>query len=489
MGVPRHASWPVLVAVIVAAIHAAFLFVPLHTDEAGLALVGRGMLTAHDAGRSLYGDLWIDRPPPLVFLYGAAQLLGGAVGVRVLGLVAAGGRGFVTARIAMHLAGRRAAAYASIVAGAFAASPALGASLAYPELLAAPVVATSVLLVLGAACGRQVSWQRWLVAGLLASLALLLKQSFLDGIVAVVALAAATRVSWNRLAALGVGLAVPVLASFGWAWLDGAGVGRLAYALLGFRIDGFRALATANAPFSHRVTQLGITAMAAGLPLLLPLGVAGVKLLHDRFGRPATVLFVSWLGGAAFGVLGGGYYWPHYMIQLTAVLGVLAAVTLDAAPTGVRRVLAAGLVGWVAAVGGAAWWGGHLGLTQQNARRVADVVSDNRRPHDTIFVMYAKVNVVYYTGVRPAFPYQWSLMYRTIPSLDGDVGRMLQSPERPTWIVEWNQPGSYGMDTDGHIAQDLTRYYRPVSTTCGRPVLLRRDDPRPLQVPLQHCDA
>ena len=68
---------------------------------------------------------------------------------------------------------------------------------------------------------------------------------------------------------------------------------------------------------------------------LVPLGLAR---LGDR--RLAIVLG-AWLAAGVAGVLAGGSYWPHYLIQLVAPASALAAVGLARVP---RR-------GRVAAVG------------------------------------------------------------------------------------------------------------------------------------------
>ena len=63
-----------------------FLTEPLGVDEGGLAYIAR--FWTGGRGHSLYGDYWIDRPPLLLALFKAAGA-GGAVGIRVLGALAA----------------------------------------------------------------------------------------------------------------------------------------------------------------------------------------------------------------------------------------------------------------------------------------------------------------------------------------------------------------------------------------------------------------
>ena len=290
----------------VAIVHLAFLTYPLRVDEAGLALVGHGLVTSNGSGHSLYGNLWIDRPPLLVLLYGVAQLAAGSIGIRLIGLVAAVSLVAVVARLARELAGPRPVGYAAGFAALLASSPALGSSFAYPELVAAPLVAGAVLTLAPALLGRPLPWWRWLLAGALAATALLIKQSFLDGIVAVVVAAIVVRVGWRAAAALAAGLAAPIVASFAWAQLDGAGAGDLAYAMLGFRIDGLGALASSEVPMVDRFAQLGIVAIAACVPILLPLAVLGLAQLRRAGAHRVALVGAAWVVAAGVGVLGGG---------------------------------------------------------------------------------------------------------------------------------------------------------------------------------------
>ena len=84
--VSRAPAWAVLLGLTALAVGGWLPFVgrPLGPDEAGLLMVGGQV----GEGSSLYGDYWVDRPPLLVALFGLASLVGGAAGVRVLGLVA-----------------------------------------------------------------------------------------------------------------------------------------------------------------------------------------------------------------------------------------------------------------------------------------------------------------------------------------------------------------------------------------------------------------
>jgi len=116
------------------------------------------------------------------------------------------------------------------------------------------------------------------------------------------------------------------------------------------------------------------------------------------------------------------------------------------------------------------------------ARAIGSYVGENAREGDTAHVLYSQANVLYYSGLRDPFPYNWSLMMRALPRAQAKLRSMLASPDRPTWIVEWEPTRSYDLDRDGATKRLLERNYREVARVCGSPVLVRDDVARPLRV-------
>jgi hypothetical protein len=76
---------------------------------------------------------------------------------------------------------------------------------------------------------------------------------------------------------------------------------------------------------------------------------------------------------------------------------------------------------------------------------------------------------------------------RAVPGAQRDLRAMLKSETRPTWIVGWESPSSYGLDARGRTAKVLGREYRQVASVCGRPVLLRKHFHRPGGIGSQAC--
>jgi hypothetical protein len=104
---------------------------------------------------------------------------------------------------------------------------------------------------------------------------------------------------------------------------------------------------------------------------------------------------------------------------------------------------------------------------------VAAYVREHARPDDTQYVLYARANVEFYAGLPSPYPYAWSLMVRARPGAVDGLRRLLASPRRPTWVVDWQPPSRWDLDPSGATARLLAAHYRRVATMGGHPVLHR----------------
>ena len=110
-----------------------------------------------------------------------------------------------------------------------------------------------------------------------------------------------------------------------------------------------------------------------------------------RRDRVLAVTLVAWLAAGVVGVLGGGSYWPHYLIQLVAPASLLAGAALARLRAGPRAsprgLVALAVIGTV---------GGADRCATPRARHgvlaVARYVRAHARPGDTQYVMYARAN-------------------------------------------------------------------------------------------------
>lgn len=233
-----------------------FLDAPLQSDEGGFLMVA-GQWTG--GGSSLYGDQWVDRPPLLLVIFRLATVVGdSAVTLRVLALLF----GLITV-LAAWWAGRlingaRGGLAAAVVAAAISSSFSFAGFALTGEGIAVAFVMVSCALTLQATYDGRTSSEgldppdrqrslgrggaRALLlaasAGMLAAMAFLVKQNFIDaGLFAAVVFAAAVRTNWRLLAAGAAGLLLPLVTTVVWADSDeGPGLVKLWHAVFWFRV-------------------------------------------------------------------------------------------------------------------------------------------------------------------------------------------------------------------------------------------------------------
>jgi 4-amino-4-deoxy-L-arabinose transferase-like glycosyltransferase len=443
----------------------------LGRDEGGVAMVARAW---HGGGPFAYGSYFLDRPPLLVALY---RLAGdGDAGIRALGAVAALLLVSTSTLLAVRIGGRRAAPWAAGIAAVFASSSAIKTIYTPAELLAVVPSSASVLLLLIAL--ERKSRRLWVLAGAgaLAAAALLVKQSFGDALVAgAVALVVgkALGLSWRetarRAGAYFAGVSAVIAGLVAWAALSHTSAAAVWYAMFGFRIDSVAVLV--NHGLESRLSTLGSPLLASGLGLALALAVVAMARLR---GRPLVrITFAAWMSAAVAGILLGGSYWPHYLIALVPGAAAGAAVILRRNRwVGALAVAAIALPTAINAAGVAR--SDSADGFQQGTIAIGDYISDRSLPDQTAYAMYAKVNVLYYAGLRVPYPYNWSLMVRAVPGAQQRLRSLLASPKRPTWIVRAEGPHAFGLDTTGATKRLLTQHYRAAGTVCGTRVLLAR---------------
>jgi hypothetical protein len=474
----RPAVWVAVGVVITIALRAAFLDAALGHDEGGDLMVA--LAWHHRSGPFLYGPYFLDRPPLLVELYWIAGKLGGVTGIRVLGTVAASAAVAITTLLAVRVAGRRAAPFAAVIAAVSMSALAAMAVYTPAELLAiVPSSLSILLLVIGI---QRDGGGRLLFAGagLSAAAALLVKQSFGDALVAgVAALLALALVRGTprrevllRAASYLAGLIAAGVALAIWALAVHASAHSLWYAVAGFRIDAAHALS--HGDLGSRFSRLARPTYASGLAIALPLAAIGIATLRVRLA--ARVALGAWLLAGVVGIVLGGSYWPHYVIELMPVAAVGAAALLSRRPVlGVVGLALIALSAIVVTVPAAR--ADQSDTYQHNAVTVGNYVRLRAEPHQTAWVMYANVNTLYYTRLPSPFPYHWALMLQALPHMRRQIATMLASPSRPTWVIRWNGPKTFGVDRVGRIAPLLRRHYHLAAVVCGHRVLLERGVP------------
>jgi len=474
----RAILWPGGCSLLCLLLRLPFIATPLGIDEGGDAFIAQHWANTHG---SVYGAYWLDRPPLLLLLY-KVGLIGGTLGIRIMGSVVAVAIVATVMAAARRLSNDKAARISGLTAAILLSAVSMGAVFTDSELLAALPAALSVLMLL--ISSRSARPLRWLVAaGLFAAAAVLIKQSSVDAFAAGIAYLAGSllvrkstgiRISWplSYLA----GFSVPLIAAGGWAYVYSTNFRQFLYAVIGFRVDGLRVLQHSTAPPIHMLIHHGLPILiASGCGLLLPWAASHIWTMRRQI--PMAAAFAGFLAGGMFGIVGGGQYFPHYFIQIIPVLSILAGCAIARAQ---RRYLTHFTI-YALVLLGVLNLGFGMALAKAHPPQVTGLaitrfLHANATQGDSLYVLYARANVLYYAGMPSPYPYNWSLMDRAIADAEPRLRSMLVSPaRRPTWIVEWQTPTSLGLDRSGETTALLARNYVAVGGICGKRVLVRRD--------------
>ncbi|HET6561284.1 MAG TPA: hypothetical protein VFG72_05365 [Marmoricola sp.] len=482
-----------LCVVFTVAVRLPFLGKAMMPDEAGLLLVARQW----SEGPYLYGDTFIGRGLLAVAFYRLGDLLGGAIGVRLLGCLVAALLVVAAGRAGHLLGGRAGAGWAALVAASYSSTYFFSSDVTNERLLGAALVMAGCAATLSAL--RSARPSGWAVAaGVLAAAPVLVVQSYLDGlvfasVVLVVLLVTAggprqhvRRVLFGGLAGIAATVAaVVLLLAATWMTFD-----QFWSQMVGYRVDAsVLVTATDNDRAEGRLNALLLVASLSGVLTLACAIIAGARpALRDRQRTAVWLGVAAMLAMSVASMVAGGDYWRDYLLQpipaLVLGVGLLSplrtlsgrAVQVGAAWAAVASLLA---VSYGTAVDPV------LGDGEGQAR-VGRWLEANAAPDDTALVLWGKANVLYHAGMTSPYPFMWSLLTRT---LDPDLELLLQTirgPEAPTWVVVWSDLDTWGLDADGELREALEERYDEVGTVCGKEVLLLEGNARDV-VPPEAC--
>jgi phosphoglycerol transferase MdoB-like AlkP superfamily enzyme len=317
-------------------------------DEATYSALARALLD----GQTMYVGAVDHKPPLMAFTYAAVYLFagfGGIHAVHALSVLVVALTGVLLRRVAeqMGMAGSdaRAAAFAWIVFSSI--GPAGDALAANGEIFMLLPSVGAVALVARSSTGEgeaRSSIARWLGAGLLAGVASLYKYQATTILVPLALLAVTpvlgVRTVVTRLALLGWGFCLPLVALVGWyahlGQLDALHRWAWTYPLL-----YANSLPPAQALRNLLVGLLAWSATGVGLLLAAARGLRAARALVSSRGM---VAIAAWVAGGAVAVSAGGRFTLHYFLQLLPPLCLLAAPALSMAaarPGRWRRTLVA----------------------------------------------------------------------------------------------------------------------------------------------------
>lgn len=432
----RRSHRPLSIALVIGAVALAvrlpFLSWPLISDEGGYAYTASWWLR----GLTLYSEsLWFDRPQGIFVAYLPPVLLGGETWlIRAWGSVWAAATAVVTFFVARRLFDDRVATAAGLLCAVFSAMPLIEGFTANAEVFALLPATMSVHALLA----RRPAW-----AGVLASLAFLLKPS--GGSIALLAGAwlLSTRDPAGLVRYVAAGLVLPAI-----ALLHGiltVGAESYLYAVAGFRAGLVEGVALERAQASALKTA------GAWLPLALLACLAR---------PPAFVLL--WLAASLAGMAMGGHWRWHYWIQLMPALATAAAPGLVSL-AGFRRVYAVPVLGvplvlfaqvaLLPPLEGS--WRLYERRGYQIAADVASYVRARTGPEESIYVAFAEADIYHLAGRRAAVPHLYWLEVTSLPGVYDRVVAAIEERE-PVYVLALD-PVSTRVDPERRFLRALER--------------------------------
>jgi len=470
------------------ALRAPFLTSSLLPDEAGLLIMAQHW----ERGPFLYGDYFVGRGVVTMLMYSLADALGGALALRLMACLVAAALVVAAGWSGHALRGRSGAGWAALVAASYASTPWFQAEVMNERLVAAALVMISCACTI-AAVRHSHPWSLGTtalaaVAGSMATCALLVVQSYACGFAfagtllfvswRVLALSGRTVV---RIAAAGiVGMLLPVAALAVAVVTSWPTAQQVWFQMFGYRIEA--SAVVGGSRDVARLMELGTLAVQTGVVLLVLcflLGQRRVGPRHNRF--PTSLAVLAMFVSASAGMVLGAAWYEDYLLQLVPAL-ILGAALLAPEPswsgTGMKiGVALAACTAIFATYSGVA--GGALGKPTKPVA-VGRWLAADAAPQDTAVVLWGKANLLQAAGMNSPYPYLWSLLTRTLdPDLDLLLTTM-RGPDAPTWIVEYYDINSWGLDASGALEAVIAKRYKYVGKPCGVDVYLLRSDTRTL---------
>jgi len=78
------------------------------------------------------------------------------------------------------------------------------------------------------------------------------------------------------------------------------------------------------------------------------------------------------------------------------------------------------------------------------------------------------------TGLRPAYPYLWTLPQRVLDPHLSRLVRTLDRPRGPTFVVVRSTPDSWDLDPHDRVGRALARHYRRAARVAGDSIYVAR---------------
>ncbi len=456
-----------------------FVFTPITSDEGGYLAVAR----AWRHGKSLYTQVWVDRPQGTLLLYRLWDVLsfGDEDHLRVISLVLGAAAVVGLAVMIADLSGRRVAgAIAGILGALLSSAPAIEGYSANGELLGGTFSVLCLAVAVRVLVGRADA--RWMfAAGALGAIGFSMKQAGIDG-----------------LGALGLWLLIVWIAgvrsrreTFAQLWRTAVGaVGVLLllllhaltlnlsdwwYAMFGYRLDSRSALKGAN---FDRLWRTWSDARPLFLPMMVAAAVCAVVIVVRRRSvrfAAEKMLLPLWLVCALATFLSGGQFFHHYWVTLAFPVAALCALVIGAAPWELKWVSV-----MVAAVSILLSWGVlafesrsdfRVSISNETrplkAERVGHWLRGHLQPGETMYAMCAAAHTYAHAHADPPYPYLWFDGVRQARHSQQLLIELFQQ-HPPTWVAGFDAADL--CNSTGELQAVLTASYREVARVDGVPI-------------------
>ncbi len=453
---------------------------PTSPDEGGFMLVA----SQWGPGDSLYGNYWVDRPPLLLLIHGAAAELGGLAALRIIGILAV----VVTVQLSAALVlravrsvqsppSRRALLAPVVLTGALLSTRLFGAGEVGGELLTAPLLLGGFVALVAA---QQATTTRtrtgWaLTAGACAAAAPLVKQNAIDVFLVALVLTLAQlragerRIGGQVLAWFTVGAITVTVLVLATAHELGTPLSGLWDAVVTFRMRAAEVLSqsatgTQNTRLMLLIACLVVCAAPAVVALLVQFRTPPLHSARPPLElRWAALVVLSW---ELFAIAGGGSWWLHYLMVLVPGLALAGAAAAVRSGTW-RHGLVGGLGLAVISAAVSLPVSVHAAVTTDNDQQVASYVRDHSRIGDTLTVAFGYANIAWDSGLKSPYQQLWSLPVRVNDPHLAQFRQVLRSRIRPTWLVVAGHDLS-SWPSGGHRANRILHRKYVLSAQIGR---------------------
>jgi hypothetical protein len=468
-----------------------FFWSPMTADEGGFLAIAR----AWHHGRSLYTEVWVERPQVLLIIFRITHVVSGdsVLSVRFMAWLFSCLAVVSVANLVKDMHGARSGALAAVIVAVAISAPVLEGFTASGELLSGAIGSAALAVAVRAISSSRTVWPM-AGAGSLAVLAIGTKQSAYDAGLAIgLWLGAALLLRWTerpRAWHLILAFAGGAMATLGAivAQATSFGIRKWWFAVAEYRLNTRSAL---HKPDWHRLRVSAGRVLPVIGPLAAVVMVGSILLMSQavrgrRIALRPALLLPLWCLCAGPAFMTGGQFFEHYWVLPAFPLAAGAAVLLGdrlrpraLAMCASALVLMPALLSTVQIISldraeiPIRVGGYHRAVREE---RVGAWFRDTAQPNDTLYVMCASASAYAAAHTDPPFPYLWMDSIRAVPGAAAGLEALVAGVDRPTYIAIFQDPSTCA--PRGPIAKLVAANYRQLITVDRIPILVAKERPK-----------